>query len=151
MIEEVNQFRIGNWVHYPNLSIAESTITYYGSIRDIVESNDLDLCDIAYINNDLNDPNKYTGRYPIDSISPIYLTEEILLKCGFKNKEDTYIKDLGKEIISVYYYPDNQWHVCIDYPLLSTQNSTIKHGLLYLHQLQNLYFVLVGKELEVKL
>lgn len=148
---EVNELRIGNWVHYPNLSITESAITYCGSIRDLVKSNDLNICDIAYINDDLNDPNKYTGKYPIDTISPIYLTDKILLKCGFKNKKDTYIKDLGTAIISVYYYPDSQWNVCIDYPLLSTQNNTIKHGLLYLHQIQNYYFELIGKELEINL
>lgn len=79
------------------------------------------------------------NRPDIDEMikSPIQLTEEILLKCGFQPKY------FG---IKTYYSPlmelDHDFYLMgVDYGV------KIKH----LHQLQNLYFALTGEELEVKL
>lgn len=87
--------------------------------------------------------------YP--SLKPIPLTEEILLKCGFV-KDET---DQDKNIIS--------GNIC-DYILESDNGGNyflgVNHGentlyfswdIKYLHQLQNLYYALMGEELEVKL
>jgi hypothetical protein len=74
---------------------------------------------------------------------PIPLTPEILEKCGFErmpltsvkrwfNKETIFYLQLSKSKYFVYGYKF--------YP----------HGITYLHQLQNLYFFLTGKELIYK-
>lgn len=72
-------------------------------------------------------------------VNPIPLTPEILEKCGFE-KYDRFL-----------YRLKNGWHwISVD------TNSLYIHGkqvvlIDYLHQLQNLYFALTGKELNVQL
>ncbi len=73
--------------------------------------------------------------YPsIDQIHPIPLTEEWLLKFGFKLYEDFWIKDY---FISLHkdgsVYESDDLPICIN--------------LQQVHQLQNLYFALTGVEL----
>lgn len=91
----------------------------------------------------------------LDRFSPIPLTEDILLKCGFEKAED-----LGDQI---YYQLPNEKHgfsICADhddwgiYHFNSSGQHCIMWGeehMLYLHQLQNLFFALRGQELEVNL
>lgn len=70
-----------------------------------------------------------------EEIDPIPLSEEILLKCGFeKTFEGGSLWYLGKFFVS-----------SLDFIYW----SNIK--ILYLHQLQNLYWCLCGKELEINL
>jgi len=87
----------------------------------------------------------------------IPLTEEILLNCGSKYtgfKKDNYqfekikIYDLGNQV-TLYYYVDYK-NFSIFY---KNQVVDCYDGLLdiELHQLQNLYFSLTQKELEIKL
>lgn len=82
---------------------------------------------------------------------PIPLTEEWLLKFGFEN--DTYgnftlslgdILDVQWVMVSFKYYDLKEWD--------STQfsDNNLMYDCKYVHQLQNLYFSLTGKELEVK-
>ena len=76
-----------------------------------------------------------------EAFEPIPLTEEILLKCGFE-------KDGLDNYVSRY--------VCI-YDNIRSINIGINgcdidlECPLYLHQLQNLYFVLIGEELQINL
>lgn len=84
----------------------------------------------------VNYPNTSIGRY----LAPIVLTEEWLLKFGFKLKSGKYGNywvlngfELS-ESFSVHYNADN------------TRFITLK----YVHQLQNLYFFLTGEELTLK-
>lgn len=74
------------------------------------------------------------------SIHPIPITKEILEKCGFKlsSEKGDYVNE---EIIFVY-KEDNNWY-------LDTGIGGIKCN--YLHQLQNAYFILTEKQLEVNL
>jgi hypothetical protein len=79
---------------------------------------------------------------PIDSLdlNPIPLTEEWLLKMGFEKKNETYkLKNFGKFIfheIGISFYP------------AGILNSLLRKDLIiYVHQLQNLYFALTGEEL----
>lgn len=71
-------------------------------------------------------------------ISPIPLTEEILLKCGLEYQRPDFIKGSFaiRDFDGGYIYLNG-----------------LDGGLIYeyLHQLQNLYFALTGEELEVKL
>lgn len=70
----------------------------------------------------------------------IELTEEILIKCGFVSSGDYFVKDqvyiynIGF-MVQEFVYKYNYTSVSID----------------YLHELQNLYFSLTKKELEVSL
>jgi hypothetical protein len=81
---------------------------------------------------------------PIDEIEPIPLTEEILLKLGFKQNEQFktnfkfYLKDNEIEI-NIYNGNNNSW-----------LNDRYVINLKYVHQLQNLFFSLCGEELTVK-
>ena len=75
---------------------------------------------------------------------PIPLTEEILLKCGFK-KDTKGVLVLNKNIYSLILWGGEvSVYLKIDESVLSIEIN-------YLHQLQNLYFALSGQELEVNL
>jgi len=87
------------------------------------------------------------GYEELSHISPIPLTDEWLIKLGFKRKEkivneDVYIKGpLG-------IFPD--YHIVVYYVETCKDGShTIPITLKYVHQLQNLYFALTGEELEL--
>ena len=111
--------------------------------------------------------NSSIGDIPLHCLEPIPLTEEWLLKAGFElydyepNEEGDEFPDfiyMSYKITppeKLYYYtitntPEDggYFDFCIkvqfaDYVMLNT--------LQYVHQLQNLYFALTGKELEFKL
>lgn len=84
---------------------------------------------------------------------PIPLTEEWLLKFGFErkffNKEET-PRWINK---SFYMFIDAVWYITFKrdgYVSFIAFDCFLK-DLRYVHQLQNLYFALTGKELEVEL
>lgn len=110
---DIKQLRIGNYINYNYLGT---------SIVSVIESGD----DITEA-----DSNQYT---------PIELTEEWLLKFGFKwshfhpdtaQREYYTYKDFGIELYNNRYYKYN------------IEIKTI-------HQLQNLYFALIRQELTIK-
>lgn len=79
------------------------------------------------------------------NLRPIPLTEEILLKCGFKASRD---KGILQASLHKHYFA---------YSLVSNHlsgngsNGEIGiRNVLYVHQLQNLYHSLTGEELEIK-
>lgn len=82
--------------------------------------------------------------------NPIPITEEILLKCGFKKHiflNSFGVKENGYRIFS-FTIRKSEWND--EYFLMYDWvggNIEIK----YIHQLQNLYFALTGEELTVKL
>lgn len=86
------------------------------------------------------------NRPDIDEVikSPIQLTEEILLKCGFD--ENMVLSTIEGEI---RYYGDGD--INIGGEDSCTLGMVYIAKCKYLHQLQNLYFALTGKELEVEL
>lgn len=73
-------------------------------------------------------------------LNPIPLTEEILLKCGSCLDRAYYILT---PVEMRYSYKRKEF--CVFF------NTEVICCIKYLHQLQNLYFALTGKELEVKL
>ena len=100
------------------------------------------------------------------NVKPIPLTKEVLIKCGFfEDYGDFYLTVISKEIDC-----DHDYKVVIhaDEELLKrglgvnllagkvrcydTPDPEIKGiNLQYLHQIQNIYYDLTGKELEIKL
>jgi hypothetical protein len=80
---------------------------------------------------------------------PIPLTEDWLLKFGFKNKykepSEVFELNIGNNNIIIDLYE------LLQSTYLEHRNFAINIGKLkYVHQLQNLYFALTGEELEIK-
>lgn len=85
----------------------------------------------------------FNGNFDlVDMFSPIPLTEEILLKCGFEKAGIYYCMGGNEDGGIVLKLNDSMY-----YPIITSFGIPIK----YLHQLQNLHFALTGKELEVKI
>jgi len=86
--------------------------------------------------------NRYKER------NPIPLTPEVLEKCGFvyeTKEKNHFVKDQSNQLyISIYLGDgDYQPQICDD----GIMSITLKR-ILYLHQLQNLYFALISEELQ---
>lgn len=84
----------------------------------------------------------------IEDLEPIPLTEDVLVKCGFEKAGNHYYKK------SIGEYLELAWHFLSDNSIcLQTKGSGSKERthVVHLHQLQNLYFALAGKELNVEL
>lgn len=73
--------------------------------------------------------------YHYEKLHPIPITPEILEKCGFENTR----------LLSLV------WHNFAKRFAILVHGGPVGYELLYLHQLQNLYFALTGEELTIKL
>lgn len=86
--------------------------------------------------------------YPIGQVEPIPLDEEILLKCGFKkHKAGAGGADMW-QCINGWSYENSEWIFrgsakCLH--LVGYFNTQI----IYLHELQNLFPFIIGKELKI--
>lgn len=120
-----SELRIGNWVMFdPNVFIDDPYVT--PKPHHPVKIEDGEAIDYAIE----------------DCYYPIPITEEILKAAGATE------------------WGDNQWEIGyfelekqgdLYYPAVNIFEYTISEGMKYLHQLQNMYYCLEGKELEVKL
>jgi hypothetical protein len=124
---KVQELRIGNLVKFDGVNYKVESIHLEGCVG---------LNDIMY------------EEVNIDDLKPINLTEEWLIKFGFKYKEAGEYKKSGYflEIINqdqdTFIFANNKLQVSI-----YTLSIFIDINIEYLHQLQNLYFALTGKEL----
>lgn len=104
------------------------------------------------------------GYAEIEEFSPIPLTEEILLKCGFKTlsefdeiwiKKENYINILFTLIPNVYIGKDKNtgfYHFLHIYTVQEIDYfNAISAPMEYLHTLQNYYVTFKGQELEINL
>ena len=140
---KANDLRIGNWIRYEN------------KLVQVVQLSSLMiLCQ--------RDENQFLVNHEPEIFQPIELTEEILLKIGFKKE---------RQLLSYLFYLDYEIDKdniilvkYIIYPkapsllkIIASQGGNyecfefIKRGIKYLHQLQNAYYCLTGQELKVKL
>ncbi len=117
---EAKELRIGNYVESSIIEIGMLKVLAITTARD---TNYINACDIKFI-------------------EPIPLTEEWLLKFGFRftSISDTYFKNTDDNLkqVNIHHKP---------FMLYSFNCST---KLEYVHQLQNLYFALTGEELTIK-
>ena len=126
---KAQDFRIGNLV-----------TDSIGNI--IIISNVLDWC----VNMNFNEMSgDRVSEIDIEELLPIEITEKILLKCGFEK--------INKDGV---YYALNQIRIDSDFEPFTFDNEgfgwvTIGVKLNHLHQLQNLYYTLIGQELEVNI
>jgi len=135
---QANELRIGNWLHY--------------KIDEIVQPTKFRIMDDKFIQVDSIDydhlleselPDSYCINHSYRKYySPIPLTPEILEKCGFGKEGDTY-KIVTKNL-------DYCFKISFTGNGYFSQNAMAKHPILYIHQLQNLYFSLTGEELTFK-
>jgi len=128
---KANQLRVNNWV---NLDDGTGISAEYRQIKGITETSVTCLVKGCKRASSLID-NKL--------IYPINLTEEILLKCGFEKTDEKYLYFEISDIPGIIQLYDGVAQYSIDSNDVCWINS--------LHQLQNLYFALTEKELEVKL
>ena len=123
-----NELRLGNWLQWnlmPDCAkYFQVTGLYQGSVISI---------------------NNGSFNVLIDRMhSPIPITPEILLKCGFEETEEKlFIKDIDSGTLFINFYTKKSG--------ISTHLSAFEINIWQLHQLQNLYFTLTGEELKVEL
>ncbi len=85
-------------------------------------------------------------EYAIDTISPVSLTDEVLKNCGFVYHD--YFKFW--QLIEGSGNTRSEMDIDGDYNLLDFMRRAVVKRIASLHQLQNLYFQLKGKELHVQ-
>lgn len=133
---KANELRLGNWVNIPSCGI-NATIDIIGNKRFCIDNTNIDL--------DTDDTS-----FDLEDASPIQLTEEWLLRFGFS--------EIGITANTEYYVLEVSENMDIEVELnpsrvllsvgreINVVASELKME--YVHQLQNLYFVLTGKELQ---
>ena len=125
---KANELRVGNHLFK------------YGEVVKIVEIGIKHKGDTNYY---LRSENDNCG-YWIDQFNPIPLTEEILLKCGFEKRSD------GD--YNLFKYSEVDIIICNDFSSWQCDGINFSvNRIKYIHQLQNLYWCLVGKELNFEL
>ena len=92
-------------------------------------------------------------KYKLNTTNPIPLTEEWLLKFGFENN------NFNKECFYKKYNQQGSFFIFSNKTPVAIANKItnpfyymfggLAHSLKYVHQLQNLYFVLCGEELKL--
>lgn len=92
-------------------------------------------------------------EYPIEylQVPPygILLTDDLLLKCGFKN---SFTPDYNEfDLYNKKGFSINRFKIIKLYDQDKYYFKYDGFDICYIHQLQNIYFALTGKELEVKL
>jgi len=143
---KANELRTGNLV----------TDEFYGSFKTIIK---VDSINDKGINLAIEDDGNYPEcanrwiepYYKFNELCGIPLTEEILLKCGFKIREITVLgatqkhfsdfKNIAIEMLNSDYFMLGQ-HKGYEHVEPIRRVET-------LHQLQNLYFELTGEELQI--
>ena len=85
-----------------------------------------------------------TMTFPLETIRPVLLTDEILEQCGFIYH--AYFKFW--QLIESNDGIRSEMDVDRDYTILDFMRKPITKRLTALHQLQNIYYVLKGKELK---
>jgi len=114
-----NELRIGNWVTFMSKEMDVLGVTKHNGTNETVRH---------YV--------EFKGLVPIKliHIKPIPLTEEWLLKFGFV-----------KDKLTNYDWYKGDFEICL--PSYFKYKESHIHNIKHVHQLQNLYHALTGKEL----
>lgn len=128
MIQQ-KELRVGNYVHVPTLDnelYEMSTISRYGRDCSVTDNK------LGYQSSILD----------IENINPIPLSEEWLINLGFE------------EDMSTFYYNAKIASIYLHTPYSGSKNWNVKANggdkltsVQYVHQLQNLFYVLTGEDL----
>lgn len=119
---KAKELRIGNYIQIDDLPIEQITLETFATLKEVPAT--------------------------ISLFNSIPLTEESLIKLGFiKSREDLFFLRIP-EINCEFHYEKHSYRnlICIH----SSCGCIIPEISLYVHSIQNLYFALTGKELEIK-
>ena len=121
------ELRIGNYVYYNDkiISIAPNAILEFYYIGETHSQSKVDRRDYK----------------------PIQLSEEILLKCGFR-KDKSLKKSYTKDKIRIENFSENIFSVRKQ---IDIESSLWLNDVNYLHQLQNIMYSIENQELEINL
>ena len=140
---DAKELRIGNWIIFKGYRKQIISIREWAAERGI------------YLI-DLGDTREEMGIRTID-IHPIPLTTEILEKCGFKlcanysDNDYTVYYDNDVDLFLTLNWRDRETGFNPQKPNYEGELESFGIEIKYLHQLQNLYYALTQKELEVNL
>jgi hypothetical protein len=124
-----NELRIGNWIkHGESPGMHEFPNTLFQVSTDL-------FYDIA------------RGHISEYHLEPIPLTPELLEKCGFEKRPMAYMRLKSDS----FYISVRTKHMTFAISKSDKATWRLMVNIKYLHQLQNLYFALTGKELEIDL
>ena len=128
---KASELRIGNYLALPTRG--EDVV-----IVEEIFANDFVVCDVT------------SNEWPIADYAPIPITEEWLLKLGFKEHDELagYGIECGRMGIVIGNAQDD------DFMFLFREDIGLNYEALvfidYVHHLQNLYFALTGEELKMQ-
>lgn len=159
-----NQLRLGNYVMLnldPDHYLHHKLNGKIGIVNSIIDNGERPFSiRIKYIENETQEYNAH--QVSVNIISPIPLTEELLEKLGFDriltldNSECTYALDIGiGRLLMIDIISRTIWinkikgnrTVCSFHIF----PPTTEYEILNLHQLQNLYYTLIGKDITINL
>ena len=133
---ETKELRIGNWVNIPTGGDIQIP-AFPRKIKGITKFGELDFTEPSY-------PEPHLFHF--NHCGGILLTEEILLKIGFEKINHIH----GYSFYSLSKSKKNKCHIDI-YDTQTKYMGYLVNHCEYVHELQNLFFALTGKELEIKL
>lgn len=120
-----NELRLGSIIDFDGMKSIVKEIDNQGVVVFIKETDETEWIDLF-------------------QFTPIPLTEEVLLKCGFEQKDHFFRLHLVNSIYIEFNSECNLWHFDI-------YMNTSRIELQYLHELQNIYSSITFKELEINL
>jgi len=126
---QANELRIGNWVYITD------TLTQLFYKQEV----QINIHNLMYLCGECKEPFEL-------NIEPIPITEEWLLKFGFKEKKDN-DGIFGFKLKNFWYINEYQFRLS---DFIETHGMLIDNKIHYVHQLQNLYFALTNQELTIK-
>lgn len=156
---EAKDFRVGNLIE-AKIKDSYDSVERWTKIKITgIEYNDgfnQEPNKLYFIEPDISTFNHFRRFTKLDDncLTPIPLTEEILLKCGFEKyegqeKELRYWIFIEKKDVCII--SDGQTVYSNICPYKKLVNMMQIKNAKYLHELQNLFYYLIGKELEINL
>ena len=137
---KANELRIGSWVQFKDPCVVRGIPdTLYGTVNMLYGN-------VISVHCESNGTFYDSSAIKVD-LQPIILTEELLLKCGFRK-----LKLEGYDVHFKYTHPKLHSSITAIYNAdFSMKLDDVARGIKSLHQLQNLCFALTGQELEITL
>jgi len=144
---QANELRLGNLVY-------RRSVAYRLVVLEIKKD--------SIVTRFIDDSDSLCNERPISEFTPIGLTEKLLLKAGFEESVDESNESIYSKWYSINDKSTTIFSIKVTNEDIMPDDVEIKDFDIYdgdryiksvksLHQLQNLYFALTGKELEFKL